>query len=167
MQAKRNIVHLPVYQPGKPVEDVKREFGLQEVVKLASNENPYGSSPQVREAIIAEIDNNSIYPDGASVELTAALAEHLGVEEEQLIWGNGADEIILMLARAYLEPGDETVMADQTFSQYRHNAEVENAVLVEVPLVDGRSDLTAMLAAVTDRTKLVWICSLTTLRARS
>ncbi|MCM3747418.1 histidinol-phosphate transaminase [Paenibacillus pasadenensis] len=159
MKTKRHIVHLPVYQPGKPVEDVKRELGLAEVIKLASNENPYGSSPAAKQAIIAEIDNSSIYPDGASVELTAAMAQHLGVQPNQLIWGNGADEIILMLARAYLEPGDETVMADQTFSQYRHNAEVENAVLVEVPLVNGRQDLPAMLAAVTDKTKLVWVCS--------
>ncbi|SDR83561.1 histidinol-phosphate aminotransferase [Paenibacillaceae bacterium GAS479] len=159
MKTKRNIVHLPVYQPGKPVEDVKRELGLTEVIKLASNENPYGSSPSAKQAIIAEIDNSSIYPDGASVELTAAMAQHLGVHPNGLIWGNGADEIILMIARAYLEPGDETVMADETFSQYRHNAEVENAVLKEIPLIDGRQDLPAMLAAVTDKTKLVWVCS--------
>ncbi|MGU3470291.1 histidinol-phosphate transaminase [Paenibacillus sp. D51F] len=159
MQAKRNILHLPVYQPGKPVEDVKRELGLDEVIKLASNENPYGSSPLARQAIIAEIENNSIYPDGASIELTAAMAANLGVQPEQLIWGNGADEIILMIARSFLEPGDETVMASETFSQYRHNAVVENAVIIEIPLVEGRHDLPAMLAAVTDKTKVVWICS--------
>ncbi|QJC51880.1 histidinol-phosphate transaminase [Paenibacillus albicereus] len=159
MNTKRHIVDLPVYQPGKPVDDVKRELGLSEVIKLASNENPYGSSPLAKQAILTEIENSNIYPDGASVELTAATAGHLGVRPEQLIWGNGADEIILMLARSFLEPGDETIMADLTFSQYRHNAVVENAAIVEVPLADGKQDLPAMLAAVTDRTKIVWICS--------
>ena len=104
MQAKRNIVHLPVYQPGKPVEDVKREFGLQEVVKLASNENPYGSSPQVREAIIAEIDNNSIYPDGASVELTAALAAASGR-------GGGAAHLGQRRRRDYPDAGQSVLGA--------------------------------------------------------
>ncbi len=159
MQPKQNIVHLPVYQPGKPVEDVKRELGLSEVIKLASNENPYGSSKQAKAAIVAEIDNNNIYPDGASVELTAALAAKLGVNTDQIIFGTGSSEIILMLARAFLVPGDETIMADETFPQYKHNAEIENARIIEVPLKEGKHDLPAMLAAINDKTKIVWICN--------
>jgi histidinol-phosphate aminotransferase len=141
MQPKQNIVHLPVYQPGKPVEDVKRELGLSEVIKLA------------------EIDNNNIYPDGASVELTAALAAKLGVNTDQIIFGTGSSEIILMLARAFLVPGDETIMADETFPQYKHNAEIENARIIEVPLKEGKHDLPAMLAQITDKTKIIWICN--------
>jgi len=160
MQPKSNIVHLPVYQPGKPVEDVKRELGLAEVIKLASNENPFGCSERAKEAVIHEITNNaSIYPDGASVELTKVLAEQLGVSTDSIIFGCGSDEVILMLARAFLVPGDETIMADQTFSVYKHNAEVENARVIEVPLNDGKHDLPAMLARITDRTKLVWVCN--------
>lgn len=159
MQPKNNIVHLPVYQPGKPIEDVKRELGLEEVIKLASNENPYGASPKAKAAAIAELESVNLYPDGASVELTEALAAHLGVQKEQIIFGTGSSDIILMLARAFIAPGDETVMADETFSQYKHNAEIENANIIEVPLKDGKHDLEAMLAKVTDRTKLLWVCN--------
>jgi len=159
MQPKVNIMHLPVYQPGKPIEDVKRELGLDEVIKLASNENPIGFSPKAREAMLDEIDQLNIYPDGASVELTAVMAKKLGVQENQIIFGTGSSDIILMICRAYLTAEDETVMANETFSQYKHNCEIENAKIVEVPLKDGRHDLEAMLAAVTDRTKVVWICN--------
>lgn len=159
MQPKPNIVHLPVYQPGKPIEDVKRELGLSEVTKLASNENPFGCSPAAKQAIIDETERTSLYPDGAAVELTNALAGHLGVRPEQIIFGAGSDDVILMLARAYLVPGDETVMSTHTFSQYKHNCEVENAVCIEVPHKDGHHDLDAMLAAIGDKTKIVWICN--------
>ncbi|WP_020616665.1 histidinol-phosphate transaminase [Paenibacillus daejeonensis] len=159
MKPKQNITHLPVYQPGKPVEDVKRELGLTEVIKLASNENPYGCSEQAKAAITAELSKTSIYPDGASVALTQDIATRLSVSTDQLIFGAGSDEVILMLARAYIVPGDETIIADETFPQYKHNAEIENAVVIEVPLKDGKHDLEAMLERVTDKTKIVWICN--------
>lgn len=159
MQPKAHIVHLPVYQPGKPIEEVKRELGLTHVVKLASNENPFGCSPKAKEAIIAHVDQTHIYPDGASVDLRQALAELHGVSPDQIVFGAGSDEVILMIARAFLSPGDETIMADRTFPQYRHNAEVEGATIVEVPLKDGTHDLPAMLAAVTERTKIIWVCN--------
>lgn len=159
MLPKPQIVNLPVYQPGKPIEAVKRELGLTEVVKLASNENPYGCSPRVRAAIEAELANLSIYPDGSAVELTEELAGYLGVNQDQIIFGCGSDEIIALIARAFFLPGDETVMADQTFSVYKSNADIEGAVSIEVPLRDGTHDLDAMLDAVSDRTKAVWICN--------
>lgn len=159
MQPKLNIMHLPVYQPGKPVEDVKRELGLKEVIKLASNENPVGYSSLAKAAMLDELEMINIYPDGASVELTSVLASKLGIRTDQIIFGTGSSDIILMIARAYLVPGDETIMANETFSQYKHNAEVENSVLVEVPLKDGRHDLQAMLTAVTSKTKVLWICN--------
>jgi histidinol-phosphate aminotransferase len=159
MQPKPNIVHLPVYQPGKPIEEVKRELGLTEVIKLASNENPFGCSPKAKDAIVRETANVSLYPDGAASDLTAALAAKYGVNKDQLILGNGSDEIILMLCRAFLVPGDETIMADNTFPIYRHNSEVENAVVVEVPVKDGKHDLDGMLAKITNKTKIVWVCN--------
>jgi histidinol-phosphate aminotransferase len=159
LQPKSNIVHLPVYKPGKPMSEVKRDLGLDEVIKLASNENPFGSSPLVKEAIISELENTSVYPDGGSVELAAALSKHLSVEPNQLIFGTGSDEVVLMLARAFLVQGDETIMATHTFPQYKHNAEIEGAVCVEVPLQEGTHNLDAMLAKVTAKTKLVWICN--------
>ena len=159
MKPKSHIVNLPVYQPGKPIEEVKRELGLDEVIKLASNENPYGSSPLVKDAILSELENISVYPDGGSVNLTTALGRHLGVNNDQIIFGCGSDEIIALITRAFFVPGDETIMADQTFSVYKSNAEIEGAVCIEVPLKDGIHDLDAMLAAVNERTKIVWICN--------
>ncbi|MCJ8011073.1 histidinol-phosphate transaminase [Paenibacillus sp. KQZ6P-2] len=159
MKPKSHIVNLPVYQPGKPIEDVKRELGLDEVIKLASNENPYGASPKVREAILSELENISIYPDGGAVELTADLAKALGVSSNQIIFGCGSDEIIALLARAFFVPGDETIMADQTFSVYKSNADIEGAISIEVPLVNGTHDLDAMLAKVNDHTKIIWVCN--------
>lgn len=159
MKPKRNIVHLPVYQPGKPIEEVKRELGLSEVIKLASNENPFGCSDAAKQAIIDELANTSLYPDGAASALTESLAAHLGVGTDQIIFGAGSDEVVLMIARAFLVPGDETIMADETFPQYKHNAEIEGAKIIEVPLKDGRHDLPAMLAKITDKTKIVWICN--------
>jgi histidinol-phosphate aminotransferase len=159
MQPKPNIVNLPVYQPGKPVEDVKRELGLTEVIKLASNENPFGASPKAKEAIRRELDHINIYPDGAAVELTAAVARHHGVNPDQVLFSAGLDEMIALITRAFLRPGDETVMAESTFPQYRHNAVIENAVVVEVPMRDGTHDLSAMLEKVSPRTRIVWICN--------
>ncbi|WP_411347336.1 histidinol-phosphate transaminase [Paenibacillus sp. WLX2291] len=159
MKPKSRIVNIPVYQPGKPIEEVKRELGLDKVIKLASNENPYGSAPSVQQAIVDELSQLYLYPDGGAVELTAELAQHLGVQSNQIIFGCGSDEIISLTARAFLEPGDETIMADQTFSVYKSNAEIEGAEVVEVPLVDGTHDLHAMIAAVSEDTKIVWVCN--------
>jgi histidinol-phosphate aminotransferase len=159
MLPKQRILGAPVYQPGKPIDDVKREFGLTEVIKLASNENPFGCSPKAKEAIAAQLDTLAIYPDGASLMLRWELAEFLGVKPAQLIFGNGSDEVVQMIARAYLEQGTNTVMATPTFSQYRSNAIIEGAELIEVPLKNGVHDLEAMAAAINDQTRVVWVCN--------
>ena len=114
------------------------------VIKLASNENPYGRSPRATEAITAELATLSLYPDGSSADLTAELADQLGIERNQIIFGCGSDEIIALIIRAFLEPGDETIMADQTFSVYKTNADIEGARSIEVPLVNGKHDLPGM-----------------------
>lgn len=159
MQPKPQIVDLPVYEPGRTVEQVKQEFGVDNIVKLASNENPFGCSPTVKEALINEFEHTAVYPDGASVELTKALSAHYGIDPGQIIFGAGSDEVLLMTARAFLQPGDETIMAETTFPQYKHNSTIEGANIIEVPLQDGKHDLEAMLAKVTASTKIVWICN--------
>jgi histidinol-phosphate aminotransferase len=159
MRSKSTIGSLPVYKPGKPIEEVKKELGLTEVIKLASNENPYGASPEVLEAIQREFSQIAVYPDGGSMTIRAALSEHLGVGQDQVIFGNGSDEIINMICRAYLEPGDRSVMAFPTFPQYRHNSTIEGAEVIEVPLVDGKHDLDKMQKQVNDHTKVIWICN--------
>ncbi|HET7521921.1 MAG TPA: histidinol-phosphate transaminase [Bacillales bacterium] len=158
MEAKQQLKNLSPYKPGKNVEDVKKELGLKRIVKLASNENPFGSSPQVSRAIEQELKGFHVYPDGYSAVLRKNTAEFLGISEDQLIFGAGSDEVIQMLCRTYLTPGSNTVMAEPTFSQYKHNAVIEGAEIREIPLKNGRHDLEKMAEAADEHTKIVWLC---------
>ncbi|MFC3882713.1 histidinol-phosphate transaminase [Bacillus songklensis] len=159
MKVKEQLLTLSPYKPGKPIEEVKKEYGLREVIKLASNENPYGCSPNVKAAIEAELENMALYPDGYAAVLREKLAKHLQVNEKQLIFGNGSDEVIQVICRALLSPDTNTVMATPTFSQYRHNAIIEGAEIREVPLIDGDHDLQGMLGAIDENTRVVWVCT--------
>lgn len=159
MQPKATTQGLPVYEPGKPLEEVKRELGLSDVIKLASNENPYGCSETVWKALEEEKENFFLYPEGNPTLLAQRLADHHGVGSNQLIFGNGSDEIVQMICRAYLSAGDESVIADPTFSRYETGIRVEGAKPVKVPLRNGVHDLERMAAKVTDRTRIVWICN--------
>lgn len=159
MEPKRALRGLPVYEPGKPLEEVKRELGLSKVIKLASNENPFGCSSGVWEALQEEEAFTAFYPEGEAPLLRTELARHLGVAPEGILFGNGSDEIIQMIARAYLEVGDEAVMADVTFPRYKTQTVIEGGIPVEVPLKEGVHDLEGMADAVTDRTRIVWVCN--------
>lgn len=159
LKVKASMIGLKPYQPGKPIEEVKRELGLEEVIKLASNENPYGSSVKVEKAIIDEFQNIAVYPDGYARELREKTANLLGVKEEQLIFGNGSDEVILILCRSFLTNEDNIVTAKPTFSQYAHNAVIEGTEVKEVPLDNGVHDLDAMLEAIDEKTKMIFVCN--------
>jgi len=153
------MVGLEAYKPGKPIEEVKRELGLDDVIKLASNENPYGSSTKVEKAIIEEFQNIAVYPDGYARELRIKTADHLGVKAEQLIFGNGSDEVILIICRSFLTEKDNIVTADPTFSQYAHNAVIEGAEIKTVPLDNGVHDLDKMLKQIDENTKMIFVCN--------
>ncbi|MED4532181.1 histidinol-phosphate transaminase [Metabacillus fastidiosus] len=159
MQIKEQLLGLKPYQPGKPIEEVKREYNLTKVIKLASNENPYGSSPLAKEAIKEELDQLGLYPDGYSAALRTKLANYLEVKEEELIFGNGSDEIIQIICRALLDQHSNTIMATPSFPQYKHNAVIEGAEIREVPLKNGMHDLDTMLNKIDEQTKIVWVCS--------
>jgi histidinol-phosphate aminotransferase len=159
MEIKTQLRGLSPYQPGKSIEEVKRQYGLADIIKLASNENPYGCSPAVKEAIMKQLDDLALYPDGYARLLREKVAAHLGVNEKQLIFGNGSDEVVQIICRAFLSPSTNTVMAAPTFPQYRHNAVIEGAEIREIPLVDGRHDLEAMLNAIDEQTRIVWVCN--------
>jgi histidinol-phosphate aminotransferase len=146
------------YEPGKPVEEVQRELGLERVVKLASNEGPFGPFAEAREAIERCAAQLNRYPDGGAYRLRAALAERLGLRFEEVVPGSGSDGLVDCLSQAALEPGDEVVCGWPSFPSYVIDARKVGAVPVRVPLRDGRYDLEAMLAAVTPRTKLVYVC---------
>ncbi|WP_018922250.1 histidinol-phosphate transaminase [Salsuginibacillus kocurii] len=159
MKAKEQVLELTPYQPGKPIEDVKRELGLERVEKLASNENPFGASSEVKEAISDAAAVAGLYPDGYATLLRQTIANDLNLNEKQLLFGAGSDEVILMLCRTFLGPGTNTVMAEPTFSQYKHNAVIEGTEIREVPLIDGVHDLNGLLAQIDKQTRIVWVCN--------
>ncbi|MEK5231494.1 histidinol-phosphate transaminase [Lysinibacillus sp. FSL K6-0232] len=159
MKWKQQLDGMQAYKPGKPIEEVQREYGLKEVIKLASNENPFGCSPKVTAYLQNNAVNHALYPDGYAQNLRTAVANYLGVQETQLLFGNGSDDLIAIITRALLYPGVNTVMADPSFSQYWHNAEIEGAEVRKIPCVDGAHDLDAMAAAIDEQTSVVWVCS--------
>jgi histidinol-phosphate aminotransferase len=146
------------YEPGKPVEEVQRELGLERVVKLASNEGPYGPFPAAREAIERCTPELNRYPDGGAYRLRAALAERFDLRFEEVAVGAGSDGLVDCLSQATLEPGDEIVCGWPSFPSYMIDARKLAAVPRTVPLHEGRYDLAAMLDAVGPRTKIVYIC---------
>src|SRR5207253_3157420 len=149
---------LTPYQPGKPVEDVQRELGLQRVVKLASNEGPFPPLPSALEAMDRAAHELNRYPDGGAYRLHAALADRHGIGFEEVAAGAGADGCIDMLSQAVLDPGDEIVCGWPSFPSYVIYALKQGATPRTVPLQDHRYDLEALIAAVTPRTKLVYVC---------
>jgi histidinol-phosphate aminotransferase len=155
---RASIADLVPYEPGKPVEEVQRELGLERVVKLASNEGPFPPFPAAVEAIERSARELNRYPDGGVYELRAALAERHGVAFEEVVVGAGADGVIDLLSQATLEEGDEIVCGWPSFASYVLDAVKLGATPVKVPLRDHAYDLDALLEAVGPRTKLVYVC---------
>jgi histidinol-phosphate aminotransferase len=153
--AVRDIVP---YEPGKPVEEVQRELGLDRVIKLASNEGPFGPFPEALEALAAAAPELNRYPDGGGYRLRVALAERHDVRLEEIALGAGADGIVDCLAQVSLNPGDEIACGWPSFPSYVITARKLGAVPALVPLRDGRYDLDGLLSAVNERTKLVYVC---------
>lgn len=153
------ILDIQPYVPGKPIGEVKRELGLEKVIKLASNENPLGPAPEVIETMQEAVKGVSIYPDGYAFKLRQRLSQKLGVDEEQLIFGNGSDELLAMLAQAFLTAGEEVIMGGTTFSEYRFAGNLMGAKVTPIPLADYRHDLTAMAEAISEATKMVFVCN--------
>ena len=147
------------YEPGKPVEEVQRELGLERVVKLASNEGPFGPFPAALEAIERALPELNRYPDGGCYRLRAALAEQHGVGFDEITVCAGADAVIGYICQSTLEPGDEVVTGWPSFVSFVLDPLKLGAVPVRVPLRDHRFDLDAMLDAITERTKLAFIAT--------
>jgi histidinol-phosphate aminotransferase len=150
---------LTPYEPGKPEEEVQRELGLERVVKLASNEGPWGPLPAALEALERSARTLNRYPDGGAYHLRNALAERHGLDAAQVITGAGADALIGHLSLATLDPGDEVVTAWPSFISYVLDALKVGAVPRKIPLVEDHYDLDAMLAAIGPRTKLVYVAT--------
>ncbi len=156
---KKHLDDIEPYKPGKPIEEVKRELGLEKVIKLASNENPLGPPPGVLEAIKNASKEINRYPDGGCFYLKQALSRKLSVPEENFVFGCGSDEIIVLTLHAFVSPGDEVVVADPTFQIYHIASKVKGAELKIVPSKNFKYDLEGMLDAVSERTKVVFIAN--------
>jgi histidinol-phosphate aminotransferase len=147
------------YVPGKPVETLEREYGVRNAVKLASNENPLGPSAHAIEAIRKGLGDLGRYPDGNGFVLKSALAHRLGVTQEQITLGNGSNDVLELVARAFAGPGDEVVFSQYAFAVYPIVAQAVGARPVAVAARDWGHDLDAMAAAVTDRTRVVFVAN--------
>lgn len=159
-QVRPQLQRIRPYVPGRPIEDVQKEFGLTAVDKLASNENPIGPSPKALAAIAGMLGELNRYPDGAAQDVRTAIAARMGLTPAHVFVGNGSDEIIKMIAETFLSPGDEVVTPFPSFAQYSFGAHIMGATVVNVPLAEGfRYDLPRMLASITERTKIVYLCS--------
>ncbi len=164
MQAIRlnpNLANLPVYQPGRPIEEVARELGLpaDSIIKLASNENPLGPSPLALAAIEKALKSLHLYPDGNSFYLKQRLAAKLGLEPAHLVLGNGSNEVLELVGHALLGPGDEVVVSQYCFAVYPIVTHLFRAKLVVVPAKAYGHDLPAMLGAITPQTKVVFVAN--------
>ncbi|WP_028552227.1 histidinol-phosphate transaminase [Paenibacillus sp. UNC451MF] len=160
VKARKALDNMKPYSPGKPIWEVQQELGIDKVVKLASNENPLGASPKAVEALVAYLPEIHRYPDASTKGLNEVIASQLQLTPDQLIVTNGADELIKLVAEAFLEEGDEVVVPHPSFSEYEFGAHLMGSIPVAVPLDESfHYHVDELLAAVTERTKMVFLCS--------
>jgi len=157
---QRGLDRIRPYVPGKPIDEVKREYGLDDVIKLASNENPIGVSPKAIAAMQEAIHRVNLYPDAANYDLRTALGKHFGFALEQVAVGNGADDLILQISMACLDEGDQVIASQSSFPIYDIYTNVMRADMMKTPITsDFGLDLDAMAEAVCDRTKIIYVCN--------
>ena len=157
--ANDHILGIAPYEPGKPIEELERELGIHDAIKLASNENPLSPSDRVREAITAALVHLNRYPDGSGFYLRQALAKKHGFGQDQVVLGNGSNELIELLVRAFLRPGDEAIVPHPSFVVYPMIVQAAGGIRVMVMLRDYRIDLEAMARAITPLTKMIFIAN--------
>jgi len=156
---RKEILDLKPYIPGKPIEEVKRELGLKEVIKLASNETSIGPSPLAIEAIKKEIKNINLYPEGSSRLLREKIAQKLNLDKEMIIVGNGADNVIDLIGMAFINDGDEVITGEITFPAYETITKIMGGKLISVKLKDFSFDLEKIAQKINEKTKIVFLCN--------
>ena len=157
--SRRGINELKAYVPGKPAEEVKREYGLSDIIKLASNENPLGPSTQAVDAMKEAILESHLYPEGSCALLRKKLAATLEIEDDMIIFGNGADNTLTMIAQAFINEGDEAILGNPSFSAYDTVTKIMGGKAIKVPLDDFAYDLPAIAKKITSKTKLIFVCN--------
>jgi histidinol-phosphate aminotransferase len=159
VKSQRGLDPIKPYVPGKSIEEVQREYRLNDVIKMASNENPMGPSPKAVAALKAALGHINSYPDGQSFSLRQALAAHLGAKPEQIAVGNGADGIIMQTCLAYLDEDCEVIVSRSSFPLYDIYTHVMRAKLIKTPLKDYGPDLDAIAKEINARTRLIFFCN--------
>jgi len=154
---KKFIKELTPYPPGKPIEELERESGITGSIKLASNENPLGPSPKAARAIKESINKINRYPDSSGYYLRNSLAKKFGLPMANIILGNGSDEIIKLIAHAFLSTDDEVIIPFPTFLMYEKNAQSFQGKIIRIPLTNFSVDLPSILRAVSDKTKIIFL----------
>jgi histidinol-phosphate aminotransferase len=157
--ANTHILGIAPYEPGKPIEELEREYGVHDAIKLASNENPCPPSDKVQKAIIAQLAHLNRYPDGSGFYLRQALAKRHGFTQDQIVLGNGSNELIELAVRTFLKPGDEAIVPHPSFVVYPMIVQAAGGIRVMVMLKDHRLDLEAMARAITPMTKMVFVAN--------
>ena len=158
-QIQPQITGINPYVPGKPISELKRELGLSRVSKLASNENPLGSSPKAKQAIQNMINDVASYPDGSAFELKKSLAKHLSVAESCISVGSGSNELLELVARVFAAKDDDIIFSQYAFAVYPISAQAVGANSVCVPALGWSHDLNAMLKSITEQTKIIYIAN--------
>lgn len=157
---KNSISSIAPYAAGKPIDEVKREYGLSKVTKLASNENPYGASQKAISAAKAALESLNIYPDSSSYDLKNALSAKHKLDKDMFVFGTGSDGLIELICKAFMEEGKESIIPYPSFSLYETNVLATGGKPIYVPLnSEYAMDLEAMKNAVTDKTKIIWLCN--------
>lgn len=158
-KVRDEVLRIEKYVAGKPISEVKRELGLEKVVKMASNENPLGCSPKVKTALIELVEETFLYPDANNFELKNILAKKLGVKENQVFCGAGSDSLIRVLCNTLINQGDENIIGEITFPRYETNIELMGGKVIKVPMKNMKLDLEEMVSKITDKTKTIWFCN--------
>lgn len=159
VKPKIEIETIKPYPLGKTLEDIEREYQPKKLRKMSDNENVYGFSPLVAEELKSSLHSLSLYPDGTTERLCEQLAQQFQMPQNYFLIGNGSEELIRLVTRAFISNGDEAIMADVTFPIYKSNVNIEGGFPVFVPLVDGKHDLQGMYEAINERTKMIFICN--------
>src|SRR6266403_1969707 len=157
--ANTHILGIAPYEPGKPIEETEREYGVHDAIKLASNENPLPPSERVQQASAAQLGHLNRYPDGSGVYLRQALAKKHGFTQDQIVLGNGSNELIELAVRTFLKPGDEAIVPHTSFVVYPMIVQASGGIRVMVMLREHRLDLEAMARAITPMTKMVFVAN--------
>ncbi len=159
MKIRDAILGLKAYQAGKPIDEVKRELGLDDIIKMASNENPLGCSPEVQKVIANHAGGVNLYPDAANFELKKALSKHLGIDSNRIFCGTGSDLLLRVICNLFVNPGDETIMPEVSFQRYEDSTQLMGGKIVKIPMKNYGVDIKKTINAINERTRIIWLCT--------